>query len=65
MNKNLTVIWQFIVKYEFFVWMSIWAGFVIAYERTEDANIAGISSLIGLIAITRLAMNPMWEDKNE
>ena len=57
----MSAIWQFIVKYEFWVWMAIWAGFVIAYERTEDATYASGVTLIGMIAITRLAMHPMWK----
>lgn len=56
--------WQCIVKCEFWVWMAIWAGFVIAYESTGDATYAGIMGLISIVAITRLAMHPMWK-KNE
>jgi len=61
----MSAIWQFIVKYEFWVWMAIWAGFVIAYERTEDATYASGVTLIGMIAITRLAMHPMWKKDKE
>ena len=61
----MSAIWQFIVKYECWVWMAIWAGFVIAYERTEDATYASGVTLIGMIAITRLAMHPMWKKDKE
>ena len=57
----MTAIWQFIVKYEFWVWMAIWAGFVIAYERTEDALFANITFAIAMVAIMRLTMHPMWK----
>ena len=57
----MSAIWQFIMKYEFFVWMAIWAGFLIAYESTEDATYASGMGLISIIAITRLAMHPMWK----
>ena len=49
------------MKYEFWVWMAIWAGFLIAYESTEDATYASGMGLISIIAITRLAMHPMWK----
>ena len=58
-------IWQFIVKYEFWVWMAIWAGFLIAYESTEDATYASGMGLILIIAITRLAMHPMWKKEKQ
>ena len=47
----MSAIWQFIVKYEFFVWMAIWAGFLIAYESTEDATYASGMGLISIIAL--------------
>ena len=54
-------IWQFILKYEFWVWVAIWAGLLIAREITEAAFLEGIMSLITIVAITRLAMHPMWK----
>ena len=57
----MTAIWQFIVKYEFWVWMAIWAGFVIAHEITEDALFANITFAIAMVAIMRLTMHPMWK----
>ena len=61
----MTAIWQFIVKYEFFIWMAIWAGFVIAYESTEDATYATGVSLFAIIAIYRLAVHPMWKKEKQ
>lgn len=54
-------IWQFILKYEFWVWVAIWAGLLIAREITKAAFLEGIMSLITIVAITRLAMHPMWK----
>ena len=45
--------------------MAIWAGVVIAYESTEDATYASIMGLISIVAITRLAMHPMWKKDEE
>ena len=61
----MSAIWQMIMKYEFWVWMVIWAGLVIAYERTEDATYASGVTLIGIVAITRLAMHPMWKKEGQ
>jgi len=60
------------VKYEFWVWMAIWAGFVIAYERTEDAMYASGVTLIGIsplpgwpcIRCGRRANKPRRNDEN-
>ena len=61
----MSAIWQLIVKYEFWVWMAIWAGLLIAYESTEDATYASGMGLISIIAITRLAMHPMWKKEKQ
>ena len=61
----MSAIWQMIMKYEFWVWMVIWAGLVIAHERTEDATYASGVTLIGIVAITRLAMHPMWKKEKK
>ena len=57
----MSTIWHFILKYEFWVWMAIWAGLLIAHEITEDAILPSLMTLIFIIAITRLAMHPMWK----
>jgi hypothetical protein len=57
----MSAIWQFILKYEFWVLMAVWAGLLIAHEITEDATLPGLMTLIFIIAITRLAMHPMWK----
>lgn len=54
-------IWQFMKKYEFWVLVAIWLGLLVAYEITEDATFASIMGLIAIVAITRLAMHPMWK----
>jgi hypothetical protein len=41
--------------------MAVWAGLLIAHEITEDATLPGLMTLIFIIAITRLAMHPMWK----
>ena len=64
-SANMSAIWQLIVKYEFWVWMAIWAGLLIAYKSTEDATYASGMGLISIIAITRLAMHPMWKKEKQ
>ena len=58
-------IWQFMKKYEFWVLVAIWLGLLVAYEITEDATFASIMGLISIVAITRLAMHPMWKKDEE
>ena len=45
--------------------VGIWAGLLIAYESTEDATYASGMGLISIIAITRLAMHPMWKKEKQ
>jgi uncharacterized membrane protein YhiD involved in acid resistance len=61
----MTAIWQFIVKYEFWVLVAIAVGLAIAHEITDDATYASIMGLITIVAITRLAMHPMWKKDEE
>ena len=61
----MSAIWQFILKYEFWVLMAICVGLAIAHEITEDALYASISFPLFLVAITRLAMHPMWKKDKE
>lgn len=60
-----SAIWQFIKKYEFWVLVAIWAGLVIAAEITEDTLFDSLSFLTFMIAVTRLAMHPMWKKEKE
>lgn len=57
----MSAIWQFIWKYEFWVLMAVWAGLLIAYEITGDATLSGLMTLIFIVAVTRLAMHPVWK----
>ena len=57
----ISAIWQFIRKYEFWVLVAVWAGLLIAYEITEDAILPGLMTLIFIVAVTRLAIHPMWK----
>ena len=59
----MSAIWQFIRKYEFWVLMAVWAGLLIGYEITEDATLPGLMTLIFIVAVTRLAMHPVWKIK--
>lgn len=54
-------IWQFIVKYEFWVLMAVWAGLMVAHEITGNAVLPGAMTLVFIVAVTRLAMHPMWK----
>lgn len=57
----ISATWQFIRKCEFWVLVAVWAGLLIAYEITEDAILPGLMTLIFIVAVTRLAMHPMWK----
>ena len=61
----MSAIWQFIKKYEFWVLVAIWAGLVIAAEITEDTLFDSLSFLICIVAVTRLAMHPMWKKEKQ
>ena len=41
--------------------MAIAVGLAIAHEISKDALWASLSTLVGLTAIVRLAMHPMWK----
>ena len=57
----MSAIWQSIVKYEFWVLMTICVGLFIAERVTEDATLASIAAWIFIVATTRLAMHPIWK----
>ena len=54
-------IWQFIVKYEFWILMAVWAGLMVAHEITGNALVPAAMTLVFIVAVTRLAMHPMWK----
>ena len=58
-------IWQFILKYEFWVLMAIAVGLAIGHEISKDALFAGLSNFVGITAIVRLAMHPMWKKSDQ
>jgi len=57
----MSAIWQFILKYEFWVLMAIAVGLAIAHEISKDDLLASLSTFAGLTAIVRLSMHPMWK----
>ena len=57
----MVVFWQVIVKYEFWVLMAVWAGLLVAQEITGSALLPGTMALVFIVAVTRLAMHPMWK----
>ena len=57
----MSAIWQFILKYEFWVLMAIAVGLAIAHEISKDDLLASLSTFVGLTAIVRLSMHPMWK----
>jgi len=61
----MSAIWQFILKYEFWVLMAIAVGLAIAHEISKDDLLASLSTLVGLTAIVRLAMHPMWKKEGQ
>ena len=61
----MRAIWQFILKHEFWVLMAVWVGLLIAYKISGDALLPGMMILIFIVAVTRLAMHPMWKKDKE
>jgi hypothetical protein len=57
----MSAIWQFILKYEFWVLMVVWVGLLIAYLITEDAILPTLMTIIVCLAGYRLAKHPMWK----
>ena len=60
-EEMMSAIWQFIRKYDFWALLAVWAGLLIAYEITGDATLPTLMTLIFILAVTRLAMHPMWK----
>ena len=61
----MKMILQFIQKYEFWFLIAIAAGLIIASVVTGDAVLPGITTVIFIIAVTRLAMHPMWKKEGQ
>ena len=60
-SREVSAIWQFILKYEFWVLVALWVGLLINYKITGDALLPGMMTLIFIVAVTRLATHPMWK----
>jgi hypothetical protein len=45
--------------------MAVWVGLLIAYKITGDALLPGLMTLVFVVAVTRLAMHPMWKKDKE
>ena len=60
-SGGISSIWQLILKHEFWVLMAIWAGLMVAHEITGNALWPGIATTVFIVAVTRLAMHPMWK----
>ena len=58
-------IWKFILKYEFWVLMVGWVGLLLAYVIMKDATLPTLMTLIFVVAVTRLAIHPMWKNDKE
>jgi hypothetical protein len=61
----MSAIWQFILRHEFWVAMVVWVGLLIAFLITEDAILPTLMTLVFVVAVTRLAMHPMWKKDKE
>lgn len=57
----MSAIWQFMVKHEFWLLLAVFVVLFVAAEVTEDVLWANLGILVGMIAIARLAMHPMWK----
>ena len=57
----ISAIWQFIRAHEFWVLMAIWVGLLIASKIIEDALLPIMMTLVFIVAVTRLAMHPMYK----
>ena len=61
----MSATWEFIKKYEFWILVAIAGGLGIAQEITQDAQYASIMGLLTIVALTRLAMHPMWKKEGQ
>jgi hypothetical protein len=42
-----------------------WVGLLLAYVITKDATLPTLMTLIFVVAVTRLAIHPMWKKDKE
>ena len=57
----MRLVWGFFIKFEFWFLMLIAVGLEVAAHQTRQTLISSLGTLIGLIAIVRLAYHPMWK----
>ena len=58
---GISSIWQLILKHEFWILLAVWAGLMVAHETTGTALLPGFATMVFILAVTLLAMHPMWK----
>ena len=61
----MSEIWQFIKKYEFWVLMLLVLGMYVGEQQLASGWMGDLAFVVCLIAITRLAMHPMWKKEKK
>ncbi len=61
----MSEIWQFIKKYEFWVLMLLVLGMYVGEQQLALRWLGELAFVVFLIAITRLAMHPMWKKEKQ
>ena len=57
----MKTLWDFIVKHEFWFSCLVIIGLFIAEDQAGEMWMGNLASVVFLIAVTRLAMHPMWK----
>ena len=61
----MSAIWQFIVKYEFWVLMLLVLGLYVGEQKLAVRWLGELGFFVFLVAGTRLAMHPMWKKEKQ
>ncbi len=61
----MSVVWQFIKKYEFWVLILLVLAMYVGEQQLAARWLGELALVVFLIAITRLAMHPMWKKEKQ
>ena len=61
----MSAMWKFIRKYEFWVLMLLVLGLYVGEQQLAVRWLGELGFFVFLVAITRLAMHPMWKKEKQ
>ena len=61
----MSAVWKFIRKYEFWVLMLLVLGLDVGEQQLAVRWLGELGFFVFLVAITRLAMHPMWKKEKQ